>query len=60
MPGTLTMFYKIKLVIFVLSPQNVCFLLMDENGFLVETIRSRPKTHSNAPNQSIKHCDKSL
>jgi hypothetical protein len=37
MPGMLTIFYKIKLVIFVLSAQNDCFLLMDE------TVRSRPK-----------------
>jgi hypothetical protein len=38
-----------KIVIFVLSAQNQCFLLMHENEFLVETVRSRPKTHSNAP-----------
>jgi hypothetical protein len=37
------------IVIFVLSAQNECFLLMHENEFLVETVRSRPKTHSNAP-----------
>jgi hypothetical protein len=38
-----------KIVIFVLSAQNDCFLLGHENEFLVETVRSRLQTHSNAP-----------
>jgi hypothetical protein len=38
-----------KIVIFVLSAQNDCFLLGHENDFLVETVRSRLQTHSNAP-----------
>jgi hypothetical protein len=38
-----------KIVIFVLSAQNDCFLLWHENEFLVETVRSRHQTHSNAP-----------
>jgi hypothetical protein len=39
---------KYKIVIFVLSAQNDCFLLGHENEFLVETVRSRLQTHSNA------------
>jgi hypothetical protein len=38
-----------KIVIFVLSAQSDCFLLGHENEFLVETVRSRLQTHSNAP-----------
>jgi hypothetical protein len=38
-----------KIVIFVLCAQNDCFLLGHENEFLVETVRSRLQTHSNAP-----------
>jgi hypothetical protein len=37
-----------EIVIFVLSAQNYCFLLGHENEFLVETVRSRLQTHSNA------------
>jgi hypothetical protein len=37
------------IVIFVLSAQSDCFLLGHENEFLVETVRSRLQTHSNAP-----------
>jgi hypothetical protein len=37
------------IVIFVLSAQNDCFLLAHSNEFLVETVRSRLQTHSNAP-----------
>jgi hypothetical protein len=40
---------RIKIVIFVLSAQSDCFLLGHENEFLVETVRSRLQTHSNAP-----------
>jgi hypothetical protein len=36
-----------KIVIFVLSAQS--FLLGHENDSLVETVRSRLQTHSNAP-----------
>jgi hypothetical protein len=36
-----------KIVIFVLSAQNDCFLLTHENEFLVETVRLRLQTHSN-------------
>jgi hypothetical protein len=39
----------VKIVIFVLSAQSDCFLLGHENEFLVETVRSRLQTHSNAP-----------
>jgi hypothetical protein len=39
----------LKIVIFVLSAQSDCFLLGHENEFLVETVRSRLQTHSNAP-----------
>jgi hypothetical protein len=37
----------VKIVIFVLSAQNDCFLLGHENEFLVETVRSRLQTYSN-------------
>jgi hypothetical protein len=43
------LFSKTEIVIFVLSSQNDCFLLEHENEFLVETVRSRLQTHSNAP-----------
>jgi hypothetical protein len=39
---------RYAIVIFVLSAQNDCFLLGHENEFLVETVRSRLQTHSNA------------
>jgi hypothetical protein len=45
-------YYRVQrytIVIFVLSAQNYCFLLGHENEFLVETVRSRLQTHSNAP-----------
>jgi hypothetical protein len=40
---------NVEIVIFVLSAQSDCFLLGHENEFLVETVRSRLQTHSNAP-----------
>jgi hypothetical protein len=43
------MFFVHEIVIFVLSAQNDCFLLGHGNEFLVETVRSRHQTHSNAP-----------
>jgi hypothetical protein len=43
----LTIYSFKKIVIFVLSAQNDCFLLGHENEFLVETVRSRLQTHSN-------------
>jgi hypothetical protein len=36
-------------IVFVLSAQNDCFLLGHENEFLVETVKSRLQTLSNAP-----------
>jgi hypothetical protein len=38
-----------EIVIFVLSAQNDCILLGHENESLVETVKSRLQTHSNAP-----------
>jgi hypothetical protein len=48
-PNCHSIFLKIVIVIFVLSAQSDCFLLGHENEFLVETVRSRLQTHSNAP-----------